>query len=181
MAATNRDLEAEMQAGGFREDLYFRLCADQIRTPTLREQLADLPGDLENLVVMSARRIVGDAEADAVAEEAAAWIRENLGTAYPWPGNVRELEQCVRSFLVRREYRPRKVGGGSVEASDWLRQAREGELDADALLSAYCTWIYAQTGSYEGAARRLGLDRRTVKAKLDPALLERLVGPEAAG
>ncbi len=176
VAATNRDLEAEMQAGRFREDLYFRLCADQIRTPTLREQLRDLPGDLEELVAMAARRIVGEAEADAVADQAAAWIRENLGSEYPWPGNVRELEQCVRSFLVRREYRPRSASGESGGADGWLDRARAGELDADALLSAYCTWIYARTGSYEGAARRLGLDRRTVKAKLDPELLEQLAG-----
>ena len=51
-----------------------------------------------------------------------------------------------------------------------------GELTADELLRHYCTRIYALTGSYEESARRLGLDRRTVKAKLDPELLERLRG-----
>jgi len=45
-------------------------------------------------------------------------------------------------------------------------------LTADALVRRYCTLVYAQTGSYEETARRLQLDRRTVKSKIDPALLE---------
>ena len=49
IAATNRELELEMQSGRFREDLYYRLCADRIQTPTLREQLADRPEDLIEL------------------------------------------------------------------------------------------------------------------------------------
>ncbi len=49
-----------------------------------------------------------------------------------------------------------------------------GSLTADELLSRYCTIVYAQTGSYEAAARQLKLDRRTVKSKIDAALLEQL-------
>ena len=50
IAATNRDLAKEMEAGHFRYDLYFRLCADQVTTPSLAEQLSDRPDDLEDLV-----------------------------------------------------------------------------------------------------------------------------------
>ena len=46
IAATNRYLAQEITAGRFREDLYYRICADWIATPTLREQLADAPEDL---------------------------------------------------------------------------------------------------------------------------------------
>ena len=56
IAATNRDLAAEMQAGRFRRDFYYRLCADQIVTPSLAEQLADRPEDLAEMV----RFIAGD-------------------------------------------------------------------------------------------------------------------------
>ncbi len=49
----------------------------------------------------------------------------------------------------------------------------EGKLSADELLRRYCTLVYAETGSYEATARRLGIDRRTVRAKVDPELLER--------
>ena len=69
IAATNRDLAAAMAAGRFREDLYYRLCSDLIRTPTLADQLADAPDDLGNLLGHIARQLVG-AEADALAAEA---------------------------------------------------------------------------------------------------------------
>ena len=49
-------------------------------------------------------------------------------------------------------------------------------LTCEDLLRQYCTRVYASTGSYEETGRRLGLDRRTVKAKLDPELLARLRG-----
>jgi hypothetical protein len=49
-----------------------------------------------------------------------------------------------------------------------------GSLSADELLRRYCTLVYAQTGSYLETGRRLGLDRRTVKDKVDPELLRRL-------
>jgi len=170
VAATNRDLAAEMAAGRFRPDLYYRLCADVIETPTLAEQIADDPDGLENLVLILARRILGGEEANSLAAEVVGWIEVNLGRDYPWPGNVRELEQCVRSILVHGAYRPVR----SETPADALAKAfRRGEFTADALLSAYCTHVYELSGSYEGAARRLGLDRRTVKARVDPALLDR--------
>ena len=115
IAATNRDLAAAMAAGRFREDLYYRLCSDLIRTPTLAEQLEQAPEDLANLVRHIARRLVGR-EAEALAEEALVWIRRELGPSYPWPGNIRELEQCVRNVLVRGEYRPARAAGENARA-----------------------------------------------------------------
>jgi hypothetical protein len=97
VAATHRDLATEIQAGRFRPDLYYRLCSDVIETPSLAAQLRDDPGELGHLLRFLAERVAGDAEADALAQEAEAWITTQLGTDYPWPGNVRELEQCVRA------------------------------------------------------------------------------------
>ena len=62
---------------------------------------------------------------------------------------------------------------------DFANEARAGRLTADDLLTRYVTIVYSRTGSYEETARRLALDRRTVKAKIDRAMLERLSG--AAG
>ena len=56
MAATHRDLPSEIRAGRFREDLYYRLCADQIRTPSLREQIDDTPEILHELLAFTVRR-----------------------------------------------------------------------------------------------------------------------------
>jgi DNA-binding NtrC family response regulator len=175
VAATNRDLASEMAAGRFRPDFYWRLCADRIATPSLAEQLADAPEDLRNLIVVLARRIVGPDEVEALADEVEAFVTGRLGRAYPWPGNVRELEQCVRSVLVRGEYVPPELAGPVSDLDAGLRGC---ELSAEDLLRRYTTHVYARAGSYEEAARRLGIDRRTVKARIDPELLERLRPPQ---
>ncbi len=173
LAATNRDLADEMRAGRFRKDFFYRLCADVIRTPTLREQIADRPDELGDLTTALARRLVGDGEAERLTGETLTFIGDHLGSRYPWPGNVRELEQCVRSVLVRGRYSPADT---PTSEDDWPAIFRDGTLSADELLRRYCTTVYATVGSYEETARRLGLDRRTVKARIDPALLEKLRG-----
>ena len=109
IAATNRDLPEAMRKGQFREDLYYRLCSDQIATVSMAEQLAASPGVLRELVVYMSRRVAG-ADGDELAEEVMPWIDANLGADYPWPGNYRELEQCVKNMLIRRELSARAIG-----------------------------------------------------------------------
>ncbi len=174
IAATNRDLGAEMRAGRFREDLYYRLCADLIETPSLRDQLRDSPGELPNLVLFVCERVVGADEAADLADEVLDCIERDLGADYAWPGNVRELEQCVRNVLVRKRYSPRSAPPAPDAADDVAAAWRDGGLTAKELLRRYCTHVYATTGSYQETARRLDLDRRTVKRSIDPDLLERL-------
>ena len=141
-------------------------------TPSLAEQLADSPEVLNELVVYMARRVAG-VEGDDLAQDVTTWIEQNLGRDYAWPGNYRELEQCVKNVLIRRDYRPsRHAAGGSLEET--VEDFRSGRVTADQLLSRYCTLVYRRTGSYEETARRLGIDRRTVKAKVDVDLLARL-------
>jgi DNA-binding NtrC family response regulator len=171
VAATHRNLSSEMRAGRFRPDFYWRLCADRIRTPSLAEQLADSPDELRSLIVVLVRRAVGADEVEALADEVEVFVREQLGVDYTWPGNVRELEQCVRSILVRGEYVPPSL---DPPAGDLDAALRTCELGADDLLRRHCTHVYARAGSYGEAARRLGLDRRTVKSRIDRALLAKL-------
>ncbi len=159
IAATNRDLAARTAKGEFREDLYYRLCSDQIVTPSLAEQAAESPQVLEELIVYMARRVAG-AEAEELARDVSRWIEKNLGRNYAWPGNYRELEQCVKNVLIRQDYRP--LGAPAAGAPE--------HITADQLISRYCTLVYRQTGSYEETARRVGLDRRTVKSKVDRVL-----------
>ena len=180
IAATNRDLEAEMRAGRFREDLYYRLCSDLIVTPSLRDQLRDAPEELRNLVRFVCERVIGADGAPQLAGEVLECVARDLGPDYPWPGNVRELEQCVRNVLVRKQYRPpaarREPGSG---ADDVAAALAEGRVTARELLRRYCTTVYAGTRSYQETARRLELDRRTVKQHIDPELLARLT-PDSA-
>jgi len=142
-------------------DFYYRLCSDIITTPSLAEQLRESPDELPNLILFLARRLVGDEEADALADEVGAWIEEHVGPTYPLPGNVRELEQCVRNVLIRGEYRPPTVCDGHPEGQ-LAAALRAGELTADQLLARYCALVYAETRNYQETARHLGLDRRTV-------------------
>ncbi|HSB61610.1 MAG TPA: sigma 54-interacting transcriptional regulator [Vicinamibacteria bacterium] len=186
IAATNRDLAEEIRAGRFRTDLYYRLCSDLVRLPPLAEQLRGDPQELGDLVSLLAGRLlaegdpeaVPDADAAALTAEVMGCIERDLGLDYAWPGNIRELEQCVRNVLVRRTYRPAGPAPRASSARDQLaRDVLEGALSAEELLDGYTTLVYAQAGSYEQAARRLGLDRRTVKRRVDRKLLAALRGP----
>ncbi|HMP78088.1 MAG TPA: sigma 54-interacting transcriptional regulator [Pirellulaceae bacterium] len=168
IAATNRDLLAEIERGSFRQDLYFRLCSDVIRTPTLREQLDNSPGELESSVRFIAAQLAAD-EVETVTADVMIWLGQHMPSGYAWPGNFRELEQCVRNIVVRNAYEftaPRSLAetsplAGTESAMEML------SLTSDQLLRRYCTYAYWKTGSYEQAAEQLKLDRRTVRAKID--------------
>ena len=81
----------------------------------------------------------------------------------------------MRNVLIRREYRPTTSAPRAATALESLtRDFAACKLDADQLLRRYCTLMYARCGSYEETGRRLGLDRRTVKAKIDPEMLAEL-------
>ncbi len=175
IAATNRDIPKEIHAGRFRQDFYYRLCADIIRTPSLAEQLRESTGELENLLLFIARRIVGDVEAERLAHEVTTWIDVHLGPHYGWPGNVRELEQCVRNVLVRGEYQPLELMPSGARAA-LLEAVARGALSAEELLNRYCALVYAETGSYQETARRLGIDRRTVRSRIDARQVEAFRG-----
>jgi DNA-binding NtrC family response regulator len=82
LAATRRDIAAEMNAGRFRSDLYFRIAQVRIELPPLRER----PGDIPRLVEAVCQRAGKPEHAPAVV----GWVQQNLG-AHDWPGNVREL------------------------------------------------------------------------------------------
>jgi transcriptional regulator with PAS, ATPase and Fis domain len=167
IAATNRDVAALMREGVFRHDFYYRLCSDVVYVPSLRQRLDDQPAELDRLVRFIATRLVED-EAEAVADEVLAWIRENLGKGYAWPGNIRELEQCARNVLIRQTYTPPPASAASASAAASLTASIEGlELTADQLLKQYCTIAYDQMRNYEAVGRKLQLDRRTVKAHVD--------------
>jgi DNA-binding NtrC family response regulator len=93
VAATNRDLKAEIEKGNFREDLYFRLNVVNIHVPPLRERKDDLP-----LLLNSFLREFSSENGKTVEgfdEKARSAIY-----SYDWPGNVRELRNCVESAVV---------------------------------------------------------------------------------
>jgi hypothetical protein len=165
LCATNRDLPAEIQAGNFRADLFYRICSDMVVTPSLAEQIQESEAERHRLVLFIARRMLGP-DGDALAEEAEHWIAHHLAPDYDWPGNFRELEQCVRNVLIRGEYHPtNRPPRTPIETLS--RDLAAGSLSAEALLRGYTNHVYRQTGTYEATARRLGVDRRTVRSRID--------------
>ncbi len=176
IAATNRDPEEEIQAGRMRTDFYYRICSDLIETPSLRRQLADSPEDLASLVQLIVSGLVSSQDVESATAEVLDWIESSLGFDYAWPGNFRELEQCVRNVLIRGSYEAAAspAAGAAAMTADLASEVADMKLDAESLLRRYTTLVYFRTGSYVSAARRLGLDRRTVKARIDPEYLARL-------
>ena len=82
-----------------------------------------------------------------------------------WWANFRELEQCVRNVLVRGRYEAVCLAP-SRPAAELAAELERGRLTAEQVLRRYCSIVYAQTQNIEETARRLDLDRRTVKARL---------------
>ncbi len=188
VTATNRDLTTEIGRGKFREDLYYRLCADIVRTPTLQEQLKDRPEDLLELTRFIARGILIELpeEADSLASEVVKWVEQHLGNSYDWTGNIRELEQCVRNVLIRKSYTPNcrvpavDLNGvpdrPALGVEAFLRSLLDGEMTLDEVSQLYVTMVYAQLGQYDLAGKKLGVDWRTVKDKVKVELLGKLKG-----
>jgi DNA-binding NtrC family response regulator len=93
LAATNRDLEAVVRSGGFREDLFFRLKVVEVFAPPLRDRRSDIPELAQRLAQRSAKRL--RLPAAGVTDEALEWLGKQ-----EWSGNVRELEHALERALV---------------------------------------------------------------------------------
>jgi transcriptional regulator with GAF, ATPase, and Fis domain len=183
VCATNRDLEAEVRAGKFREDLYFRINVVTIKLPPMRER----PGDIPILVAHFLAKL-GRREARAPATMSAEALQVLSG--YLWPGNVRELENAIdRAVAVAKDAiilpsdLPPEVGvrrrGASVDGGAGMAPGGGGTPPptpgiADdrptlaELERRYIALILAESGgNKKKAAERLGIDRRTLYRALE--------------
>ena len=168
VAATNRDLSAEVAAGRFREDLYYRLNVISIHLPPLRDRLDDVPllahHFLRHYADKNQKRIHG------IAPEAAELLGE-----YAWPGNVRELENVIERAVVLAkgdgigpEDLPAKVrthgGAQRVVAIPLGTPLHEVEM------RLIHETLRMTRGDKRLAARLLGIATRTIYRKLDSPL-----------
>ena len=152
VAATNRDLRAEVAAHRFRQDLYYRLQVVEVTLPPLRERVEDIPALLEHFISLLAPYL----GVPHLAPDARTLAR--LG-AYDWPGNVRELKNLVERSLILGWFdlgpEPAASAGGSV---------REESLEAVEKRHILAT-LAACDGNKSEAARRLGISRKTLDRK----------------
>jgi two-component system response regulator HydG len=162
IAATNRDLEASVRNGGFRQDLFFRLNVVQIKLPPLRERKADIPFLVSHFLEKFSERHGSEREISA---EAMAQLM-----SYNWPGNVRELENAIERALA--------LGSGPILQTADLPSnlqygANERLLDADDVLPleelerrAILRALRESGGDKLAAARLLGIGKTTLYRKL---------------
>ncbi len=150
IAATNRDLRAEVNNGRFRHDLYHRLAVVVLRLPPLRERREEIPLLVEHF----ARELGVDGAIDATfgAEVMARWQR------HPWPGNVRELRNAVESALVVGPAMFDEVVGAAADGLGAYKDARATHVREFEL--AYLTRLMADAeGNVSKAARLAKMDR----------------------
>ncbi|MEM1250033.1 MAG: sigma-54 dependent transcriptional regulator [Acidobacteriota bacterium] len=118
LAATNRDLEVEVEEGRFREDLLYRLKVVTLRIPPLRERLADLPQLSEHFLAMFSE-LEGKPEM-SLTQDALEALSE-----HPWPGNVRELRNVLESVAIFHT-------GGEIDVGNLPSEFRRGRESAGA-------------------------------------------------
>jgi two-component system, NtrC family, response regulator AtoC len=167
VSATHRDLQTEVRAGRFREDLYYRLSAFTLNVPPLRERQAEIALLAEMFARHSAQR--ASREAPVIDPSAfAALVR------HPWPGNVRELRNAMEYALVLAdqgrisvEHLPESVrrSDGAIPSSPSATSVKDklASLERRSLEEA----LNAENGNQTRAAKRLGLSRRALIYKME--------------
>ncbi len=165
LAATNRDIEAEVRAGNFREDLYYRLNVVSIFVPPLRERREDITVLAQHFCKEFCR--ANGKKEKIISEEALKALK-----SYDWPGNVREIKNAVERLVILGEgdtisaddvalalmssTSPRTISSGSSlreMVEDYEKKIVMAELEAN-------DWNISQT------ARKLGIDRSNFQKKV---------------
>jgi DNA-binding NtrC family response regulator len=158
VAATNRDLLAEVRAGRFREDLYYRLNVVPLRIPPLRERVEDIPLLVEHFIRQDGPRF-GRSVRSVSAE-----TLEALRT-YPWPGNVRELRNVIQRALVLCRDEVLRLPGpleAAPAATGCLPAAALAEQVRELKLRLIRGALAESGGNQRIAAERLGMHRQSL-------------------
>jgi formate hydrogenlyase transcriptional activator len=169
VAATNRDLEAMVEQGSFRRDLYYRLDVFPIPLPPLRERRTDIPRLVRYLTQRLARRI--NKRIESIPADAMTALSD-----YHWPGNVRELENVIERAVILTHGSVLQVPLGELRAlshapplpGDGTLEATEREAIVRALRES--GWVI---GGATGAAARLGMKRTTLQSRMRKLGIER--------
>ena len=170
VAATHRDLEAEVSGGKFRQDLYYRLKVVEIGLPPLRDRLADLPALIDRFLGQLGERLGRD-KAVVGPDTLAALSRHS------WPGNVRELRNVIEQAAVlasggQVEPEDLNLGGGQAPVGDRgpipgipFSEAKKRAVEAferSYLLQA----LRQHDGNISRAAEAIGMVRQSLQAKI---------------
>ncbi|MEJ2038289.1 MAG: sigma-54 dependent transcriptional regulator [Desulfosarcinaceae bacterium] len=170
VAATNRDLQAEVAAGRFREDLFYRLNVMALNVPPLRERRDDIP-------LLADHFLHKYAEKNRKSVKGFAPLAMDMLLRHDWPGNVRELENAIERAVIlltgehiTEKQLPLQIVEnypGQDSATDFPPPAMDGtrsleDIEKQAILAT----LEATQGNKSETARRLGITRKTLHKKL---------------
>ena len=163
VAATNRDLETEVERGRFRQDLYFRLNVIPIRVPPLRERKEDIPELVEHFI-----RKYGPGMNRAI-KRIDSRAMERL-MRYDWPGNIRELENVVERGLVLGSGEVlrfnKQLLGDSLPARPEGKELTTLEEHERRYVLEVLEWTNGVVSGPRGAAKILGMKPTTLQSRL---------------
>ncbi|MDE3067632.1 MAG: sigma-54-dependent Fis family transcriptional regulator [Verrucomicrobiota bacterium] len=171
VAATNKNLEEQVRAGKFREDLFFRLRVVEVALPSLRQRLGDIPLLAQHFL----REFAGenDKPVSGFTADALDWLM-----TYSWPGNVRELRAAIehavvlcRGEKITARDLPRRLAADAGPAEPPLAQRKDltvKEAEKQLIIRA----LKETGGNRTLAARKIGMSRRTFHRKLHTYHLE---------
>jgi transcriptional regulator with PAS, ATPase and Fis domain len=163
VAATNKDLEREVQEGRFREDLYYRLNVITIHPPPLRERTEDIEPLARHFMTRFSQKM--KKRVDRITPEALLLLQE-----YHWPGNIRELENIIERAVI--------LAKGDRITQDLLPVRRHtalatvpvcdnGNDSLESVEAAHINRILSKTGYHKSrAAEILGITRKTLDRKI---------------
>jgi len=164
IAATNRDLEAEVEAERFRRDLFYRLNVIPIKLPPLRERTGDIPLLIDNILERKGEKATHKTRFSKAALDKL--------ISYRWPGNIRELENIIEHLavidaknLINEEDLPEKITTPQPES--FVSDKPKATPTLEAVERAYINWVMEQVnGSKKEASKILGIDPSTLYRKL---------------
>ncbi len=159
IAATNRDLRAEVDQGKFREDLFYRLNVLSIRMPALRERIQDLPELIEFFATSIATDLgvaipqIPESEIKRLAE-------------YDWPGNIRELKNVIERCLLLSHQPSQTLQGCGNGGNADRRGVEDDDLTLETIERRHILRVLdMENGNKSAAARLLGVSRKTLERK----------------
>jgi formate hydrogenlyase transcriptional activator len=169
LAATNRDLMAEVAAGRFREDLFYRLNVFPIQVPPLRERADDIPSLVKHFVDRYSKKIGKDIK--KIEKKTL-----ELFQAYKWPGNIRELQNLVERGVILCDGETFSVDeaclthesqrGSRSHGATATRLLRPDEFQQRELIEEALAQSRGKVAGPSGAATRLGIPRQTLESKI---------------
>jgi len=162
ICATHRDLEAEIRRGGFRADFYYRINGVSITIPPLRERRDEIDGLIA--------RFAADAAKSWGLDRVPTFLDDALQLLhhYPWPGNIRELRHVVERAVLfsERGHVTERVLANSGLQAEVLAAAKRSDAGADAERDRLVAALEACGGNQSQAARKLGIARNTLIARM---------------